>query len=186
MANVSQAMKAKSDQLNYIDIGEGEITIRIESVTVTNSDQQPVFVYYEGCNNRPYKPSKGMIRVLAGAWGEESDCWVGKSLKLFGDASVTFGKGAVGGLRIRAMSDIPKDGYTAFIQKNRSVRVKQTVPLLVVEPIFYSDELFSNDCVAMADAIYNKSETVESITKQWNLSPAQVEHLTKLSTAVNE
>jgi len=177
MANVSQAMKAKSDQLNYIDIGESEITIKIESVAVTNSDQQPVFVYYEGCNNRPYRPSKGMIRLLAGAWGEESDCWVGKSLKLFGDASVTFGKGAVGGLRIRAMSDISKDGYTAFIQKNRSVRVKQTIPLLIVEPAHYPDDQFSNDVGAMSEAIKSGSETVEGIAKQWNLSPSQIEQL---------
>lgn len=177
MANVKQAMKAKSDQLNYIDIGESEITIKIESVAVTNSDQQPVFVYYEGCNNRPYKPSKGMIRLLAGAWGEESDCWVGKSLKIFGDASVTFGKGAVGGLRIRAMSDISKDGYTAFIQKNRSVRVKQTIPLLIIDPVYYPDDQFSNDFNAMASAISSGAETVDSIAKQWNLSPSQIEQL---------
>lgn len=134
MANVSQAMKAKSDQLNYVDIGESEIIIKIEAVKVINAPQQPVSIYYEGCNNRPYKPSKGMIRVIAGAWGEESDCWLGKSLKLYGDKTVTFGGGEVGGIRIHSMSDIAKEGYTAFIQKNKQVRVKQTIPLLVIEP----------------------------------------------------
>lgn len=177
MANVSQAMKAKSDQLNYIDIGEGEILITIENVQVTNSDQQPVFVFYQGCNNRPYKPSKGMIRLMAGAWGEESDAWIGKSLKLFGDATVRFGKGEVGGLRIRSMSDIPQAGYTAFIQKNRSVRVKQTIPLLVIEVQYFSDEQFTNDSPHMITALKAGNDNIENITKQCNLSPAQVDHL---------
>lgn len=177
MANVSNAMKAKSDQLNYIDIGEGEILITIENVQVTNSDQQPVWVFYQDCNNRPYKPSKGMIRLMAGAWGEETDAWIGKSLKLFGDATVRFGKGEVGGLRIRAMSDIPQAGYTAFIQKNRSVRVKQTIPLLVIEVEFYDDARFTNDATNMIEAIKGGTATINDITKQCNLSPSQVDHL---------
>ncbi len=133
MANVSHAMKAKSDQLNYIDIGESELIITIESVNVTGSEQ-PISIFYAGCNNRPYKPSKGMIRLIAGAWGEESDLWVGKSIKLFGDPTVMWAGKEQGGLRIRSLSDIPEQGYTAFIQKNRAVRVKQTIPLLIVEP----------------------------------------------------
>tara|TARA_R110000851_G_scaffold1054_2_gene3677 strand:+ start:611 stop:1153 length:543 start_codon:yes stop_codon:yes gene_type:complete len=178
MANVQQAMKAKSDQLNYVDIGEGEITIQIESVQVTNSDQQPVFVYYVGCNNRPYKPSKGMIRVLAGAWGEESDMWIGKSLKLFGDSTVTFGKGEVGGIRIRSMSHVAPHGYTAFIQKNRSTRVKQTIPLLIVEPVYYDEARFNSELPAMLDAIKSESMTAQDIINQCaNLSDDQVKRL---------
>ena len=186
MANLKHAMQSKSDQLNYVDVGEGSLIALVESVNVTNSDQQPVTVVFAGCNGKPYKPNKGMIRVLAGAWGEESDNWIGKTIKIVGDPTVTWAGEAIGGLVVGALSDIDKSGYTAYIQKNKRVRVKKTIPLLVVEPRFYSDELFSNDCVAMADAIYNKAETVESITKQWNLSPPQVEHLTKLSTVVNE
>ena len=186
MANVKQAMQSKSDQLNYVDVGNGSLIALIESVHVTNSDQQPITITFAGCNGKPYKPNKGMIRVLAGAWGEESDYWVGKTIKITGDPTVKWAGEEVGGLVVGALSDIGKDGYTAYIQKNKRVRVKKTIPLLVVEPRFYSDELFSNDCVAMADAIYKKSETVESITNQWNLSPSQVEHLTKLSTVVNE
>ena len=184
MANVKQAMQSKSDQLNYVDVGEGSLIALVESVHVTNSDQQPITITFAGCNGKPYKPNKGMIRVLAGAWGEESDYWVGKTIKITGDPTVKWAGEEVGGLVVGALSDIDKAGYTAYVQKNKRVRVKKTIPLLVVEPVFYSDELFTNDCVAMADAIYNKSETVESITKQWNLSPSQVEHLTKLSAAV--
>jgi len=181
MANVKQAMQSKSDQLNYVDVGEGSLIALIESVHVTNSDQQPITITFAGCNGKPYKPNKGMIRVLAGAWGEESDYWVGKTIKITGDPTVKWAGEEVGGLVVGALSDIDKAGYTAYIQKNKRVRVKKTIPLLAVEPVFYSDELFSNDAVAMSEAIKSGAETVDSIAKQWNLSLTQIESLNKLS-----
>jgi len=63
MANVKQAMQSKSDQLNYVDVGNGSLIALIESVHVTNSDQQPITINFAGCNGKPYKPNKGMIRV---------------------------------------------------------------------------------------------------------------------------
>lgn len=150
MASVQQAMKAKSDQLNFIDISDGsEPILHVESVVVTNSDQ-PIAIHYVGCNGRPYKPAKCMIRVLAGAWGDESDLWVGKYIKVFGDPTVTWAGAEQGGIRIRALSDIPKQGYTAFIQKNRSTRVKQTIPYLDMS---YPTELFKEKLPAMKTAI---------------------------------
>ncbi len=134
MANVKHAMQSKSDQLNYVDVGEGSLIALVESVNVTNSDQQPVTVVFAGCNGKPYKPNKGMIRVLAGAWGEESDNWIGKTIKIVGDPTVTWAGEAIGGLVVGALSDIDKAGYTAYIQKNKRVRVKKTIPLLVIEP----------------------------------------------------
>jgi len=177
MANVKQAMQSKSDQLNYVDVGNGSLIALIESVHVTNSDQQPVTITFAGCNGKPYKPNKGMIRVLAGAWGEESDYWVGKTIKITGDPTVKWGGEEVGGLVVGALSDIDKAGYTAYIQKNKRVRVKKTIPLLVVEPVYYPDDQFSNDVGAMSEAIKSGNETVESIAKQWNLSPTQIERL---------
>ena len=59
MANVKQAMQSKSDQLNYVDVGNGSLIALIESVHVTNSDQQPITINFAGCNGKPYKPNKG-------------------------------------------------------------------------------------------------------------------------------
>ena len=84
MASVKNAMKAKSDQLNFVDIGESELIIEITAVDVRVGDQ-PVSIFYDGCDNRPFKPSKGVIRILDAAWGDESDDWIGKSIKLYGD-----------------------------------------------------------------------------------------------------
>ncbi len=177
MANVKKAMQSKSDQLNYVDVGEGNLIALIESVHVTNSDQQPVTITFAGCNGKPYKPNKGMIRVLAGAWGEETDSWIGKTIKITGDPTVKWGGEEVGGLVVGALSDIDKAGYTAYIQKNKRVRVKKTIPLLAVEPVYYPADQFYNDSGPMAEAIKSGAETVESIAKQWNLSPDQIEHL---------
>lgn len=180
MASVLKAMQSKSDQLNYVDVGNGSLIALIERVDVTNSDQQSVIVHFKGCNGKPYKPNTGMIRVLAGAWGEDGDSWVGKTIKIVGDEKVKWGGKEVGGLVIGALSHINQAGYTAFIQKNRSVRVKQTIPLLVIEVKYFSDELFKRDSVNMIEAIKGGSATIEDITKQVNLSPAQVEELNKL------
>ena len=177
MANVKKAMQSKSDQLNYVDVGEGSLIALIESVHVTNSDQQPVTITFAGCNGKPYKPNKGMIRVLAGAWGEESDCWVGKTIQITGDPTVKWAGEEVGGLVVGALSDIDKAGYTAYIQKNKRVRVKKTIPLLVVEPVYFSDEHFNSDAEAMLQAIKEGSTTVDAIAKDYNLTPSQIEHL---------
>ena len=159
MANVKKAMQSKSDQLNYVDVGEGSLIALIENVHVTNSDQQPVTVTFAGCNGKPYKPNKGMIRVLAGAWGEETDCWVGKTIKIVGDPTVTWGGEAIGGLVVGALSDVDPKGYTAYIQKNKRVRVKKTIPLLVVEPV----QLTADD-QSWIDAARKDNAVLEQIT----------------------
>jgi len=72
---------------------------------------------------------------------------------------------------------VAQAGYTAYIQKNKRVRVKQTIPLLVVEPVYYPEDQFANDVGAMSESIKSGAETVDSIAKQWNLSPGQIEQL---------
>ena len=41
---------------------------------------QPIHISFEGDNNKPYKPSKGMRRVLVQLFGDESDNFIGKKL----------------------------------------------------------------------------------------------------------
>jgi len=125
MASVSQAALAKSDQLNFIDIGANrELLLFITGVDVKSTGSQDVIVWFEGCNGKPYKPNKGMIRVFSECWGDESDNWVGKFVKLYGDPTVAWAGKAVGGLVIRALSDIDKGGQNVFVQKNRKTRVE--------------------------------------------------------------
>jgi len=169
MASVMKAMEAKSDQLNYVDIGESEINITITEVQVKNTPEQPVWIYYDGCNNRPYKPSKGMIRLLAAGWGDESDCWAGKSIKLYGDATVKWAGQEQGGIRIRAMSDIAPNGFDAFVALSRGKRRKVHVNLLEVQ-LTENDKLWITAVLADPTALDQIEDPVYR---------ARIEQLTK-------
>ena len=134
MADVSLAIQPKSDQLNYDDVSGGrELIITITGVNVTSSDQ-PVSIFYEGCGKKAYKPSKGMTRLLADAWGSESDNWIGKSINLYGDSTVKWGGKEAGGIRIKAITDIPVNGLSLFVTISRGIRRKMKIDHLSLEP----------------------------------------------------
>ena len=89
--NISKTITPKSDQLNADDLIGESMTIKIRDVKVLDSEIQPLQVFFEGDNNKPYKPSKGMRRVLIQLWGVEGDNFIGKSLTLYRDENVKFG-----------------------------------------------------------------------------------------------
>lgn len=103
--DMSRFVEAKSDQLNADDLIGAPRTITVRKVTGNDGDQ-PVSIYYEGDNNKPFKPCKTMRRVLLGVWGRNAADYVGRSMTIYRDDSVTFGGLAVGGIRISHMSHI--------------------------------------------------------------------------------
>lgn len=104
--DLSETIAPKSDQLNADDLIAGPRTFTITDVKAGNAEQ-PVNIYLaEFPNGRPWKPSKSMRRVLVHLWGRESAAYIGRRLTLYRDASITFGKDAVGGVRISHMSDL--------------------------------------------------------------------------------
>lgn len=108
MIDMSQFVEAKSDQLNADDLIGTTRTITVRRVTGNDGDQ-PVSIYYEGDNNKPFKPCKTMRRVLLAVWGKFAADYVGKSMTLYRDDKVTFGGLEVGGIRISHMSHIDKE-----------------------------------------------------------------------------
>ena len=110
MTDLTQTIAPKSDQLNFDDfIGDETKTITITGVKVVNSDQ-PIELHSAEYPGRPFKPGLTMRRVLIGIWGKSAAGWEGRSLRLYGDPDVKFGKQAVGGIRISHAShiDAPK------------------------------------------------------------------------------
>jgi hypothetical protein len=105
MADISVTITAKSDQINADDLIGREITAQIVRVLVT-SEEQPVTIHLDG--HKHWRPSKTDRRVLAAAWGTESDRWVGQWVHLYRDPEVRFGGQAVGGIRVGALSGISK------------------------------------------------------------------------------
>lgn len=165
MTDVSATLEAKSDQLNAVDIMGAEPIIRIREVNVTQGDQ-PVSVYFDGDHGRPWKPSKGMRRILAGAWGTDSSNWIGKHAKLYFEPSVMYAGKEVGGVRIRALSDIPAQGMKFAITINRQKREPYLVPLLEIVAAEYPSDRFAKALPVMAKKMQEGDMTLQQVIAQ--------------------
>lgn len=106
MADISDTLAPKSDQLDAVDLLSGPRTFTVTRVDVKTSDEQPVNVHLDEFP-RPWRPGKSMRRVLAAAWGADSSVWTGRRVTLYCDPTVKFGGEAVGGTRISHMTDLP-------------------------------------------------------------------------------
>ena len=162
MTDVSFAMQAKSDQLNAMDIAGYEPVITIRDVQVKQGDQ-PVSVFYHGDNGRPWKPSKGMIRILAAAWGRDSSAWVGKSAQIYCDPDVMYAGQKIGGVRIRALSDINPQGMTFMLTINQQKRTPYPVSFLRMERPTYPQEKFDAGFNAMVGKMQSGEMTLAQI-----------------------
>lgn len=119
--DLSKTIEAKSDQLNADDLLGGPRIIKITAVKAGSPDQ-PVIINYEGDNGKPWKPSKGMRRVLCAAWGVDGGEYVGRSVELYNEASVKWGGQDVGGIRISKLSNI-KNPFVIPLTLSRGKKV---------------------------------------------------------------
>ena len=103
MPDISHTIIAKSDQLNAGDLAQ-PIVVEVRAVRVTG-DEQPVIVEI-GDGHQPWKPCKGMRRLLAKCWGTNTDTWTGHRVELYNDPNVTWAGEKVGGIRVSAISGI--------------------------------------------------------------------------------
>lgn len=130
--DISAALVAKSDQLNASDLTGNPIIATITDARQPGGKGTPVFVDLEGMGGRPWKPSKGMLRVVAHAWGTETDAWIGRSVKLVNNPEVIFSGVAVGGIEVVAMSHIPAS-FTIPVRISQK-KVKQHTVAVLAEP----------------------------------------------------
>lgn len=129
--DISKALVAKSDQLNASDLSGAPIVATIEAVRQGDANK-PVIVDLLGMKGRPWKPSKGMLRVIAHAWGVESDAWVGRLVKLVNNPEVIYAGEKVGGVEVIAMSHIAAD-FTIPVRISQK-KVKQHTVTVLAEP----------------------------------------------------
>lgn len=138
--SLAPTIAPKSDQLNADDLIAGPITITVKKVAILGEPDQPVAVHYEGDNGKPYKPCKSMRRVMVHVWGDDGSKYAGRQMTLYRDDRVTFGKDAVGGIRISHMSHIDRDVVMA-LTVTRAQRKPYTVKPLRGEPVQQVDLL---------------------------------------------
>ena len=77
-----------------------------------------------------------MLDVLARCWGTDGKAWAGRSVTLYNDPEVTFGKDKVGGIRISHLSHI--DGPVTVAIRGRGQGARKIAwpvkPLVVAAP----------------------------------------------------
>lgn len=118
--DITNALAPKSDQLDAVDLlGSPPRVFTITEVSEGNAEQ-PVNIRLAEFP-RVWRPSKGMLRVLAHCWGKETQPWAGRRVELYCDPDVMFGKERVGGVRIKRLSHIEKrTSAPMIISKGRS------------------------------------------------------------------
>lgn len=170
--NLSQTIVPKSDQLNADDLIGGPLTIKINAVKY-GSTEQPVSIYYDGDNGRPYKPSKGMRRVLVAMWGIEGADYVGRRLTLYRDPTVTFGPDTTGGIRISHASDI-----AAPVELALTVKRGKRKPF-IVEPLPV-EKAAQFDVQSLLDLGEAKARQGSKALREWWMTlPAAAKHTLK-------
>ena len=193
MMDISQAAQPKSDQLNADDLIGGPQLVTITEVRKGSSEQPVEIVTTEFGPGRPYRPGKSMIRVLIAAWGKEASAYVGRRLMLYRDPSITFGKDAVGGIRISAMSHIDSR-MTLALTVTRGKRAPFTVdPLPDAPAAITADELneYENQ-IALVDtlddlkALYEQLKSVELGSHRASLMAAVTARKAEIENAVVE
>src|SRR5690606_34199708 len=130
--DVSKAIEPKSDQQNADDYLSGPQTVKIVSVDVNSTSEQPVWIHLEGKDGKPWKPSKTALRCLAMIWGADASKWSGLRLTLYNDPDVTWGGMKVGGIRVSHMEglDAPR---TLMLTRTRGKKGATVIKPLVLE-----------------------------------------------------
>lgn len=149
----------KTDQANADDLISGPRTVKVVSVTRGNKEN-PVFIYTDGFEGRPYKPCLSMRRAIISAWGEYPDPWVGRSITLYRDPEVVYGGVKVGGIRISHFSDIAED-FELMLTVTRGKRKAHRFAKLDI--LMYPSDKFDANLPAWLLAIDEKRATADAI-----------------------
>ncbi len=138
--NMLSVIVPKSDQINADDLIGTTKVITVREVKFHPGTEQPVSMFFEG-SDKAYRPGKSMCRVLVAAWGPDANNYVGRSMKLYRDASVRFGKDEVGGIRISHLSHIDAPMKLALTATRGSRKAFQVQPLEVEQQRPSADSL---------------------------------------------
>lgn len=108
MNDMSSTIIAKSDQINASDLLAGARTITVKEVRIKAGDDQPVTVLIEG-DKKAFRPCKGVRRLMVRVWGADASKYIGQSMTIFCDPSVTWAGKEEGGIRVSHMTGLDEE-----------------------------------------------------------------------------
>ena len=106
--DITDALAPTSDQLDAIELVNPR-TFTIDTGSALGKREGKTVAEIRLADfPRVWRPSKGMLDVLAACWGTDGKQWVGRSVTLYNDPEVMFGRDKTGGVRISHLSHIDK------------------------------------------------------------------------------
>lgn len=162
--DIIDTIQANSQQINADDLTGAPRTVTITNVEAGTAEQ-PVFIHVAEFPGRTYRPGKSMRRILVAAWGSEASVYVGRSLTLYNDPTIKFGKDVTGGIRISHMTHLDKPLQVA-LTVTRGKRAPFTVQPLTIAPTTPAPS--SPDRVAGALQALNTSPTLDALDSVWH------------------
>ena len=164
MTDLRPTIAPKSDQLNADDLIGGARNITVTGVSANpSSAEQPINIFFDGDNGKPYKPCKSMRRVMVHVWGPDGKKYVGRSMTIYCDPSVTWGGVAVGGVRISHMSDIDSAVSMALTANKKQRKPYKVMPLeMARQPEINRDGI-------LTDLRITASQGSDALEQAWGL-----------------
>lgn len=103
--DMSGTIIAKSDQINAADLVGISRTITVKEVRIKAGEDQPVTILVDG-DNKAFRPCKGVRRLLVRVWGPDANKYIGQSLTVYCDPTVTWAGKPEGGIRVSHMTGL--------------------------------------------------------------------------------
>lgn len=170
MNDMTITVVPKSDQINADDLIGGPRTITITRMAIDPISEQPVSVFFDGDNGKPYKACKSMRRVMIRAWGPDASKYVGQSMTLYCDPNVMFGGMKVGGIRISHMTGLSETLNVALTATKAKRAIFTVRPLTIAKPVETKPDPVKADPPTLATA-RTKGQFIEALASALSAAP---------------
>ncbi len=133
MNDMSATIVAKSDQINAADLIGISRTITIREVRIKAGEDQPVTIMIEG-DRKAFRPCKGVRRLLVRVWGPDANKYIGQSMTIYCDPTVTWAGKEEGGIRVSHMTGLDEK-IVEFMRVSRAATKPYEIePLRAPQP----------------------------------------------------
>lgn len=180
MNDMSATIVAKSDQINAADLIGTTRTVIVREVRIKAGDDQPVTIMIEG-DKKAFRPCKGVRRLLVRVWGADANKYIGQSMTLYCDPTVTWAGKEEGGIRVSHMTGLDEE----IIEYMRTSREK-TKPYKILPLVAGQTAVKTEDLGAWANKFINSVGRAPDLAKLNEYAESVKGKLDALSAAIPE